>query len=77
MKLPRIAYIAIAGICLYLALQLPHRQSESICEAANNLDRISCGQNIILTPADGGKSQTNKVAGFDAFKQKDFSKAFE
>jgi len=78
MKLPRIAYIAIAGLGLYLAVHLPHIEyTEPICETANNLDRISCGQHIILTPPDGGKSQTNKIAGFDAFKQKDFNKAVD
>ena len=79
MKLPRIAYIAIAGISLYLALKFftPSASAESICEAANNLDRISCGQNIILTPADGGQSQPDKISGFAAFKQKDYSKAID
>jgi ABC-type branched-subunit amino acid transport system substrate-binding protein len=77
-RFPRIVYIAIAGICLYLAISLSHcgqQSTESICDAAQNLDRLSCGQNIILTPADGGQSQPDKIAGFAAFKQKDFSKA--
>jgi ABC-type branched-subunit amino acid transport system substrate-binding protein len=79
-RLPRIIYIAIAGICLYLAINLSHcgqQSAESICEAAQNNDRISCGQNIILFPADGGQSQPDKVAGFAAFKEKDYPKAIE
>jgi ABC-type branched-subunit amino acid transport system substrate-binding protein len=78
MKIPRIAYIAIAGISLFVAAKffIPPT-SISICEAAQNLDRISCGQNIILTPADGGLSQPDKIAGFAAFKQKDYPKAID
>jgi ABC-type branched-subunit amino acid transport system substrate-binding protein len=80
MKIPRIAYIAIAGISLFVAAKFfipPTSTSISICEAAQNLDRISCGQNIILTPADGGLSQPDKLAGFAAFKQKDYPKAID
>ncbi len=79
MKLPRIAYIAIAGITLYLAAQITHlRQSTatSICDAAHNLDRISCGEEIILIPP-AGKDRREKQDGFAAIKQKDFRQGIE
>jgi hypothetical protein len=59
MKLPRIAYIAIAGICVYIATKVgsppppPNTTAiASICEAAHKLDRISCGEKIFF-PAPG------------------------
>ncbi len=79
MKLPRIAYIAIAGITLYLAaqiMQLRQSTATSICEAAYNLDQISCGEEIILIPP-GGKDQREKEAGFAAIKNKDFREGIE
>jgi ABC-type branched-subunit amino acid transport system substrate-binding protein len=79
MKLPRIVYLAIAGICLYLAINLSHcgqQSAESICDAAYNLDRISCGEEIILIPP-GGKDQREKEDGFAAIKRKDFRQGIE
>jgi ABC-type branched-subunit amino acid transport system substrate-binding protein len=84
MKPPRIAYIVIAGISLYFATKIfpgqpPSQQPTAaipICEAAHNLDRISCGSKILF-PAPGGRDRRNKIDGFAAIKNKDFSKAKE
>ncbi len=79
MKIPRIAYIAIAGICLYVAIsfsQCGKQSAQSICEAAYSLDRVSCGDKILLIPA-GGKNRREKEAGFAAIKNKDFRQAIE
>jgi ABC-type branched-subunit amino acid transport system substrate-binding protein len=81
-KLPRIAYICIAaGICLFIAAKLgqpspPTTTSTPICDAAQTLDRISCGSKILF-PAPGGRDRRNKIEGFAAIKNKDFSKAKE
>jgi ABC-type branched-subunit amino acid transport system substrate-binding protein len=77
MKIPRIAYIAIAGISLFVATKffIPDI-STSICEAAYNLERVSCGDKILLIPA-GGKNRREKEAGFAAIKQKDFRQGIE
>jgi ABC-type branched-subunit amino acid transport system substrate-binding protein len=79
MKLPRIAYIAIVGISLYFTVNIwnwLHPTAVSICEAAYNLDRISCGDKILLIPA-GGKNRREKEAGFAAIKKKDFRQGIE
>jgi ABC-type branched-subunit amino acid transport system substrate-binding protein len=75
-RAPRLVYICIVGIGLYFAINFCKPPATSICEAAQTLDRISCGQNIILTP-DGGPSQSDKIAGFAAFKRKDYSTAID
>jgi eukaryotic-like serine/threonine-protein kinase len=79
MKIPRIGYIAIAGISLFVITKFVTpaiSTSTSICEAAYNLDRISCGDKILLIPA-GGKNHREKEAGFTAIKNKDFRQGIE
>jgi ABC-type branched-subunit amino acid transport system substrate-binding protein len=77
MKIPRIAYIAIAGITMFVATKIfTPGTPTSICEAAYNLDRISCGDKILLIPP-GGKNRREKEAGFAAIKKKDFRQAIE
>jgi eukaryotic-like serine/threonine-protein kinase len=77
MKIPRIVYIAIAGISLFIATKfVTPPTAESICEAAYNLDRIACGDKILLIPA-GGKNRREKEAGFAAIKKKDFRQGIE
>jgi eukaryotic-like serine/threonine-protein kinase len=79
MKIPRIGYIAIAGISLFGIIKFVTpaiSTSTSICEAAYHLDRISCGDKILLIPA-GGKNRREKEAGFAAIKNKDFRQGIE
>jgi ABC-type branched-subunit amino acid transport system substrate-binding protein len=85
MKLPRIAYIAIAGISLYFAVNIsnwnPPQPTTTaaipICQAAYNLPRISCGEKIILVPPGGGRNRRNKIEGFAAIKNKDFQRGID
>jgi ABC-type branched-subunit amino acid transport system substrate-binding protein len=85
MKLPRIVYIGIAGISLYIAVnawqwwqsQQRTTTATSICEAAHNLDRISCGSKIILVPSGGGRNRRNKIDGFAAIQNKDFQRGID
>jgi eukaryotic-like serine/threonine-protein kinase len=89
MKPPRIVYIAIAGISLYFAVNIskwiyppePTTTARSItetaCEAAYNLDRVSCGSKIILVPPGGGRNRRNKIEGFAAIKNKDFQRGID
>jgi ABC-type branched-subunit amino acid transport system substrate-binding protein len=78
MKIPRIAYIAIAGITLFVATKIftSGTSSTPICEATDSLNRISCGDKILLIPA-GGKNRREKEAGFAAIKKKDFRQGIE
>jgi ABC-type branched-subunit amino acid transport system substrate-binding protein len=83
-KLPRIAYIAIAGISLYFATniwQWSHppqpTTATSICEAAYKLPDISCGDKPILVPPGGGRNRRNKIEGFAAIKNKDFQRGID
>jgi branched-chain amino acid transport system substrate-binding protein len=79
-KLPPIAYIAIAlfTLAIFKSLfgfistlsQLP------ICDAANSLLRISCGEEILLNPP-GGLPRRDKKEGFDAIANRDYSQAIE
>jgi eukaryotic-like serine/threonine-protein kinase len=80
MKLPRIAYLSIAGFFLYAAITVSRggqAQTESICQTALNLDHISCGEEIIIIPPSGGKNRREKQAGFMAIKQQDYGQAIE
>jgi eukaryotic-like serine/threonine-protein kinase len=52
----------------------PTPAATSICEAAYNLPRISCGEKILF-PADGNRERLNKKNGFAAIKNKEFSTA--
>lgn len=80
MKLPRIAYIAIAGVCLFITVKItspppkPTATDTSICQAAQTLDRVSCGSKIILVPPGGGRNRRNKIDGFAAIKNNDFQR---
>jgi ABC-type branched-subunit amino acid transport system substrate-binding protein len=77
MKAPPIVYFAIGGISLFIATKfIPAATSTSICEAAHNLDRISCGEKILLIPA-AGKNRREKETGFAAIKKKDFRQGIE
>jgi ABC-type branched-subunit amino acid transport system substrate-binding protein len=77
MKIPPIGYVVIAGISFYLVTRMiPVASSTSICEAAINMDKVSCGEEIILAPP-GGLSRRDKQAGFAAIKQKDYSQGID
>jgi eukaryotic-like serine/threonine-protein kinase len=77
MKIPPIGYVVIAGVSLFLATRMiPVTSSTSICEAAINMEKISCGEEIILAPP-GGLSRRDKQAGFAAIKQKDYSQGID
>lgn len=77
MKIPPIGYVAIAGISLFLASKIiSNPQASSICEAVQNLDRVSCGEKILLAPP-GGLSRRDKQAGFAAIKQKDYAQGVD
>jgi ABC-type branched-subunit amino acid transport system substrate-binding protein len=77
MKIPPIGYVVIAGISFYLVTRMiPADSSTSICEAAINMEHISCGDKIILTPP-GGLSRRDKQAGFAAIKQKDYAQGID
>lgn len=81
-KLPPIVYIAIALVSIIIATNITHipipftNTGSSICEAAYSLDRITCGEEIILTPP-GGLSRLDKQAGFKAIKEKDHRQGIE
>jgi ABC-type branched-subunit amino acid transport system substrate-binding protein len=86
MRLPRIAYIGIAGICLFIAIKIgsppsqplqPNNTATSICEAAQTIDRVSCGSKIILVPPGGGRNRRNKIDGFAAIKNKDYQRGID
>lgn len=79
-RFPRIAYIAIAGICLVIVMNFKSCQPNNttfLYQAAQNLDRISFGEEIILVPPGGGRNRRNKIDGFEAIKNKDFNKGIE
>jgi ABC-type branched-subunit amino acid transport system substrate-binding protein len=77
MKIPPIGYVAIACISLFLVSKvISTPQTGSICEAARNLDRVSCGDKIILAPP-GGLSRRDKQAGFAAIKQQDYAQGVD
>ncbi len=77
MKIPPIGYVVIAGVSLFLVTRfIPVASPIPICEAAINLDRISCGDKIILAPP-GGLSRRDKQAGFAAIKQKDYAQGID
>ncbi len=77
MKLPPIGYVVIAGVSLFLVTRfIPVASSTTICEAAINMDRISCGDKIILAPP-GGLPRRDKQAGFAAIKQKDYAQGID
>jgi ABC-type branched-subunit amino acid transport system substrate-binding protein len=77
MKIPPIGYVVIAGISFYLVTRMiPAASSTSICEAAINIERISCADKIILAPP-GGLPRRDKQAGFAAIKQKDYAQGID
>jgi eukaryotic-like serine/threonine-protein kinase len=85
-KLPRIVYILVACIALYVATNVVPpivanifggSSPSSICTEAHKLDLISCGEEIILVEPDGGKNQRDKEIGFAAILKQDFTAGIE
>jgi ABC-type branched-subunit amino acid transport system substrate-binding protein len=77
MKIPPIGYLAIAVISMSLVSKIiSTAAAKPLCDTASNLERISCGEEIILMPP-GGKIRRDKELGFTALKQKDYIQAIE
>jgi ABC-type branched-subunit amino acid transport system substrate-binding protein len=77
MKLPPIGYIVLGGVGLYIASQAFSSGGNSlgpICTATKQLEHISCGEKILVTPP-GGKSRRDKQLGFDAIQKGDYDAA--
>jgi ABC-type branched-subunit amino acid transport system substrate-binding protein len=77
MKMPPIGYLGIAAIGIYLVNGLlSFGNAKPLCNAIENLDRIGCGDKILLVPP-GGKSRRDKELGFAAIKLQDYPQAIE
>ncbi len=77
MKVPPIGYVVIAGVSLFLVTKMiPAASSASICEVVINIEKISCGEKILLAPP-GGLSRRDKQAGFAAIQQKDYTQGID
>lgn len=81
MKLPPIGYIVIAGVSLFLVTKMIPgaifiSSPTEICKAASTIEKISCGEEIILVPP-GGLSRRDKQAGFAAIQQKDYAQGID
>jgi hypothetical protein len=77
MKMPPIGYLGIAAIGIYLVNGLlSFGSAKPLCNAIENLERIGCGDKILLVPP-GGKSRRDKELGFAAIKLQDYPQAIE